>query len=216
MRAWAGPTTAVVAAIGVSIGLALTASDPRHDQPAPNPDPTKISSDAPRFTTLGELVAATDLVVVGHAVNTDRGRTFGDPGSTVMESRLITLEIDDVVRAGTGPTLDVTAGAAAVVEEPGWLQDGTPLIVDGVAPTEPGDAVLWFLDAVPSPALDAADASPAYVLVGPQGHYRIDGDRLVPAAGEDPLSERLAGLGPDGLAAAVAAVEQVVVTPAAP
>lgn len=206
---WArvGPAIAVAAAVLVMGVLAVTNDDGSRsgDASEPTPEPTEISSDAPRFASLADLAAASDLVVRGHVASTERGRTFGDPGGTVIESRLVRLVVDDVLRGGPGGD-DPAIGAAITIEEPGRLDDGTPLIVDGVPPTATGDEVVWFLTAVPSPALDRADDAPAYVLVGPQGHYRVEGARLVPAAGNDALSTELAGLGLDGLAAAVRAL----------
>jgi len=146
------------------------------------------------MATLDELVAASDVVVQGQVPATRRRRTFGEPGGRTIVSRLVTLRVETVL-AGAPPTT-----GAVLVEEEGWLDDGSPLAVDGLSPTEAGDQGIWFLAAGRDPDV------PAYVVVGPQGRYLADPQRdgrLTGAAGGDPLVSDLAELGPDGLAAAV-------------
>ena len=73
-----------------------------------------------------------------------------------------------------------------VVEEEGWLEDGTPIVVDGAPASKVGDDAIWFLDAVGTEEL------PVYVAVSAQGRYLVvDGD-LVGADGDDPLIAELA------------------------
>jgi hypothetical protein len=144
---------------------------------------------------LDELVAASDVVVEGRVVETRRGRSFGEPGGRTIVSRLVTLRVDAVL-AGAAPT-----AGAVLVEEEGWLDDGSPLVVDGLRPTEEGDSGIWFLAAGGDPDV------PAYVVVGPQGRYLAEDGRLAGAAGDDPLVSDLASLGPDGLAEAITAAD---------
>jgi hypothetical protein len=152
-----------------------------------------VSSDAPRYPTLDDLVAAADVVVAGEVESTDRGRTFGAPGGAAIVSRLVTLRVDEVL-AGTAP-----AGAPhLLVEEEGWLDDGRPLAVDGAAPTEVGDRGIWFLVDVGDPEL------PVYTVVNAEGRYLLDGRTLVGAAGDDPLIAEVEALTPGDLAARVA------------
>lgn len=195
-----GPALAVVAALAVSGGLALT-DDDGTPQPTPASEaaPVPITSDAPRFERLEQLVAASDLVVRGTVVAVEPGRVFGDPGQAAVRSRLVTLTIDEVV-AGSGAT-----GSSLVVEEPGWLDDGTPIEVDGVPASAVGTTVLWFLQSVPPLTSDAGSGPATYVLTGPQGHYVVEGDRLLGAGGDEaePLARRLEDLGLDGLRAAI-------------
>jgi hypothetical protein len=108
-----------------------------------------------------------------------------------------------VLRGGAdGPA----AGSSLLVEEAGWLEDGTPVEVDGVPGATAGSEVIWFLQAVAPPALDRPDDPAGYVLVGPQGHYEVVGTRLRGPSGDDPLVARLEPLGPAGLAEAVRAI----------
>lgn len=188
-----GPVVAMAVAI---VGALLVTGRDDAGTPAvqAEPEPVAVSSDAPRMASLDELVAASDVVVQGRVVETRRGRNFGGPGGRTIVSRLVTLRVDTVL-AGAPPT-----AGAVLVEEEGWLDDGSPLVVDGLRPTEEGDQGVWFLAAGGDPDV------PAYVVVGPQGRYLADpqpGERLTGAAGNDPLVSDLTSLGPDGLADAV-------------
>jgi hypothetical protein len=218
MRRWIGPAAAVAIAIAVIIGMA-SADSPSNDAPgASEPDAVEITSDVAFASTLEELVADSDLVVHGHVVSTDHGRIFGNPDGTVIESRLVAFVVDDVLRRTSTVPDDVRSGSSITVEEPGWLEDGTPLIVDGVPPSAVGDEFIWFLQAVPSPALDGEDDAPAYVLASPQGHFSLDGDRVTPSkdAASDPVATALAALGRDGLGDAVRVADRAAVTTPAP
>jgi hypothetical protein len=198
-RGWwlVGPVVAAV--VAVAAGLVVAGRDDAGTPAASEPsvgaraEPVAVSSDAPRVATLQELVVASDVVVQGRVVETRRGRTFGEPGGRTIVSRLVTLRVDAVL-AGARP-----AAGAVLVEEEGWLDDGSPLVVDGLRPTEEGDAGVWFLAAGGDPDV------PAYVVVGPQGRYLAESRRLAGATGGNPLVSDLAALGPDGLAQAVTA-----------
>jgi hypothetical protein len=190
-----GPVAAVAVAVVASLVLAGRGAD----QPAPpqrsvSRAPVAITSDAARVDTLEELVARSDLVVRGQVVATERGRLFGEPGAGAVQSRLVTLELAEVL-AGTG-----TPAAALLVEEEGWLEDGTPVVVDGAAPSSVGDDGIWFLTAVGTPE------APVHVVVSAQGRYLVTGDRLGGAAGDDPLVAELARLHVDELAERIAAL----------
>ena len=125
---------------------------------------------------------------------TERGRTFGTPGGTGIESRLVTIVVADVLRGAAAP------GQALLVEEEGWLDDGTPLVVDGAPPSAEGDDAVWFL-------ADLGDADgPRTVVVNAQGRYLVDGGRLEGAALDDALIASIEALGPEGLARRVAAL----------
>jgi len=190
-----GPLGAVtVAAVAA---LALTrAPGPAADEhlAATAPAPVEVSSDAPRFSSVAELAAASDLVVRAEVRATERGRAFGAPGGTSIESRLVTIVIADVLRGTAAP------GQALLVEEEGWLDDGTPLVVDGAAPSAEGDDAIWFL-------ADVGDADgPRTVVVNPQGRYVVDGGRLQGAKLDDALIASVEALGPEGLTGRVAAL----------
>jgi len=188
-----GPAAAIV--VAVTAGVALTRSD--DDAPPIAPDPVAVSSDAPRLASLDELLSASDLVVRAHVSGTERGRVFGEPGGdATVESRLVTLDVSEVL-AGAAPT-----DGAVLVEEEGWLEDGTPLIVDGAAPSSPGDDGIWFLVRVGDPDV------PVFVVISAQGRYLVDGERLAGASGEDPLIATLARLSVDELSARIAALRR--------
>jgi len=110
------------------------------------------------------------------------GRLFGQPGAGAIRSRLVTLRVDEVL-AGTPPPT-----ATIVVEEEGWLEDGTPVVVDGAPGSRPGDDAVWFLVEVASPDV------PVHVSVGAQGRYLISEGGLRGADGDDPLVRELAAL----------------------
>jgi hypothetical protein len=157
--------------------------------------PVEVTSDAPRLTSLQDLLELSDLVVRADVTGTERGRVFANPGgSGAIESRVVHLRVTAVLR-GAG----AQAGDRLLVEEEGWTAEGAPLVVDGLAPSTTGDDAVWFL-------IRAGDDEEArYVVVSAQGRYLVRGDRLVGAAGDDPLVAQLAALGPAGLDAAVAA-----------
>lgn len=128
-----------------------------------------------RFATIDEMARASDLVVVGEVVAVERGRLVGDPDHGGVISRVVTIEIADLVRDPSG-----TGATTVLVEEEGWLPDGSPLVVNGVAPTAIGDVGLWFLDEVPT-----GDAV-TYVVINSQGRFLDDGEAV---RGGDPTDE---------------------------
>ena len=197
---WAGPLAAVALAVGAAVATGQRGDDgaakPGGDEPSPAEELVEVSSDAPRHTTLDELVAAADLVVRGEVESTERGRPFGQPGGATIVSRLVTLRVDEVL-AGTSPR-----AGTVLVEEEGWLDDGRALVVDGAGPTRTGDAGIWFLVEVDDPDL------PVYTTIGAEGRYLTtpgddDADRLVGADNDDPLIADLAARSPESLAAAI-------------
>jgi hypothetical protein len=155
------------------------------------PDPVAIEAAGPTFGSLAELVAASDLVVVAEVTGISDGRTITDAAdpSAGIRTRLVTVE---VVR-----TLVGTAPPVLLIEEEAELLDGTPIVVNGVAPSGRNDRGVYFLVAGGDP-----DA-PYHALVNEQGRYLVDGSQLRPS-GADPLSAQLAALGLDGLLAAIA------------
>lgn len=194
------PVVVVVVALTVTAVVAGRSADDRAGRPDVDPAPSStteppaeaVDSDAPRYSTLAELRAAADLVVTGRVIDTTRGRVFGDTAAgTAIRSRVVTVEVTSVV-AGTDP-----GTRSLLVEEEGWLLDGTPLIVDGLAPSAVGDEGIWFLAAGGDPDLGA------YVVVNFQGRYLTNGDALRGAAGDDPLVTGLSGMGLEALVAAV-------------
>jgi len=193
--AWGIPALLVVVAV---IGAVVLTRDPVEAPPAPTtttapaPDPVAVDSDAPAFASLDELVAASDLIVRGRVTDTERGRWFGDGSERArIQSRLVTLEVEDVLRG------DAPAGGSLLLQEEGWLEDGSPLVVDGAAPSAKGDEGIWFLV---DPGDDTTDA---LILVNAEGRYLVDGPRLEGASGDDPLVAELSALTGDELAARI-------------
>ena len=166
------------------VGALVLTRDDERPTTAPTttaePQPVAVTSDAPRVATLAELVASADVVLRGEVTSTERGRLFGEPGAGAVESRLVTLRVAEVLAGAAPPETSI------VVEEEGWLEDGTPIVVDGAAPSQVGDDAIWFLDAV------GTDDLPVYVAVSAQGRYLVADDDLVGATGDDPLIDELA------------------------
>jgi hypothetical protein len=183
---------AVLVAAVVGLLLILRSDDPPASDDEPLP-PVAVTSDAPRLGTLSELVDASDIVVRARVTGTERGRVFGE-GDAAIESRIVRLRVTKVLR---GPA--VAVDDTLLVEEEGWTADGAPLVVDGLAPSEPGDDAVWFLVRV------GQDEEARHVAVSAEGRYLVRGDRLEGAAGDDPLVAELSALGTTGLETAVAA-----------
>jgi hypothetical protein len=190
-----GPAIAIVLAVVGALVLTRDRDEPVEATTTTTAaQPVAVTSDAPTVATLAELVASADVVLRGEVTSTAPGRLFGEPGSGAVESRLVTVRVDEVL-AGEAPS-----EPELVVEEEGWLEDGTPIVVDGAAPSAPGDGAIWFLDAV------GTDELPVYVAVSAQGRYLVVDGELVGADGDDPLVAELAALSADALAAEVAAM----------
>lgn len=154
------------------------------------PETVAIEAAGPTFGTLGELVAASDLVVLAEVVGIADGRTITDPADPTagIRTRLVTVEVVQALVGEPPPVL--------VIEEEAALLDGTPIVVNGVEPSRRADRGVYFLVAGADP-----DA-PYHALVNEQARYLIDGTRLRPSS-NDPLSTELAAQGLDALIAAI-------------
>jgi hypothetical protein len=124
-RAWLARTApllvVVVAAAGGGAHFLLL------DEDAPEPLAVAATS-VYDFATLDELVAASDVIVVGAVVAVDEGRLVGDPAAGAVVSRVATVRVESVL---AGEAADGVIADVVIVEEEGWLPDGTPLIVNG-------------------------------------------------------------------------------------
>jgi hypothetical protein len=107
---------------------------------------------------------------------------------------LVTVRIDDVLKGATGERL-----ATVVIEEEGWLADGTPIAVNGLAPSTEQDRGVWFLDRIET------GEGPTYVVVNEQGRYVARDGRTVGADTDDALITKIESR---PLSATVAAVRQ--------
>lgn len=188
-RWWEGAAIAVPLVAGALwLGVSVRADERAG---APRRDPVAVEAWGPAFTSLDELRAASDLIVLGEVTGVAEGRTITAPGDPAagIRTRLLTVE---VTRALQGAVPSVV-----VVEEEAALLDGTPIVVNGMAPGAVGDRGVYFLVAGSDPA------APYHAVVNEQGRYLVDGVQLRPAAADDPLAARLAALGLNGLVAAV-------------
>jgi hypothetical protein len=132
-------------------------------------------------TSLAELIDASDTVVIGRVLSTQRGRLVAGERGSGFVTRLVRLQVDEVL-AGEEP------GEELIVEEPGWLTDGSPIAVNGVPGSVEGDLGIWFLIRGTDP-----DA-PYFAVVNDQGRYLVDPHdetrfRDVPVS--DPLIDQL-------------------------
>ncbi|HEX4981902.1 MAG TPA: hypothetical protein VFV63_09395 [Ilumatobacteraceae bacterium] len=169
------PIAAIVTVVAVSATWWWSHGPTRVDAPQPlRVHATSIYD----FASLDEMAAASDLVVEADVVAVERGRLVGEPDQGGVISRIVTLAIDDVIGGET------TAPSTVIVEEEGWLPDGTPIIVDDVEPSSVGDHGVWFLDALEAP--DGADM-PAYLVINSQGRLLDRDGRVVGGDQTDPL-----------------------------
>ncbi len=113
-----------------------------------------------QFASLDEMLVASDTVVVGVVEAISRGRLVGDPDSGGVVSRVVTVRVEQVVWAPSSTIADVV-----LVEEEGWLTDGTPIEVNGVHASRAGDRGLWFLDQV------GVDDITSMVVINSQGRF---------------------------------------------
>ena len=156
-----------------------------------------VATSAYHFDALDGLVAASDLVVTGEVVETARGRLVGDADNGGVVSRIVTVRVDRVLVAGVEPV-----SGFVLVEEEGWLADGTPIMVDDVTPSAVGDHGVWFLDTISD-----GDVT-THLVINSQGRYLAEEDGLVGGDRDDPLVEQLQALGFDGLVAATDALAE--------
>jgi hypothetical protein len=149
--------------------------------------PVDVAAHGPQYSTVDELVAASDTIVLGSVERVSDGRVFTDPAdpNAGIRTQLAELSVEQVLK---GPVAH-----ALVLEEEARLLDGTPITVDGTAPSTAGERGVYFLIA-------DKQGSSNYALVGPQGRYLVEGDALLTSA-HDSLSASLAARGFKGLIA---------------
>lgn len=107
-----------------------------------DPNPTEmidVSALGPRFDSVDQLVAASDLVVEGEIVAVGHGRSITDPSDPTVgvATRLVELDVS-LVLVGAG-------GNDLVIEQESALLDGTPIAVNGMPPLDVGDSGVFFL-----------------------------------------------------------------------
>lgn len=138
-------------AVGVVLFFVLADRGGDHEQTV------DIHSSATAYQSLGALVAASDLIVVGQAITEAPGRAISapnDPDASLV-THLIGVRIDEVIRGQPSGTL--------TVEEVVALPDGTPVRVDGQPATQVGERLLLFL----------VRGDPYVAVVNGQGRYTL-------------------------------------------
>ena len=182
---------AVAPALGVlalAVGVGVVRWQTKTEAPALEPLAVTATSQY-QFQNLSGMVHSADLVVRARVEASSRGRVVGTGDAAVL-SRVVTLRVEEVL-AGSAPSPTV------LVEEEGWLPDGTPIEVNGLARSHEGMEAIWFLDRLPEGDL------PGYLVINHQGRYVIDGGHLEGADHDDSLIRRLEGLDPTELATQV-------------
>jgi hypothetical protein len=158
---WIPLARAIPIVAAVAIAVAVGAYFLMRDDDAGRRQPLAVEATSIYdFAALDELVAASDAIVVATVVAVDEGRLVGEPEEGAVISRVASLRVDTAL---IGDVADIV-----VIEEEGWLPDGTPLIVNGVAPTAVGDEGVWFLDAIDDAELRG------YLVINSQGRYLLD------------------------------------------
>lgn len=133
-----------------------------------NETPVSIEAVGPRFRSITELVDASDLVVHGTVTEIDDGRTITDSADPAagITTQLAQVDVDMVlVGQHDGPL---------IVEQEAALLDGTPVVVNGVAPLNVGDVGYLFL------IRGESDEFPYTALVNEQGWVPVVDGTLAP------------------------------------
>lgn len=143
--------------------------------------PVAIDADGPRYSTLDDLAAASDVVVVGTVVRVDEGRAITDPADpgAGIRTQLATVEVRELLAGESSGPL--------IVEQEAALLDGTPIVVDGVVPLVVGDTGALFV------VRGDSDEFPYTAFVNEQGWLPIVDDVLTPIDPTDPVWSPLAG-----------------------
>lgn len=138
------------------------------------------------FDDLGEMTAASDLVVRAHVESAEPGRVYGnaDEGGQ-FQVRQANLVVDDVL-ASKGPTPERIA-----LEEEGWDADGTCYFMNGLTWSEVGNEYYYFLRKNPD--------SDTYIHASSQGRALIKGDTLEAPTADTTLEEVIEQLTPTQL-----------------
>jgi hypothetical protein len=173
----------VALAAGVGAGLWRAAGDDDHERPI------EVRSTGAAFTSLDEMVAASDVVVIARALAVAPGRSFVTEDGSGIRSQVVTLEVGRVLAgADPGPTIGMEEEAATA--------DGRPVEVDGLRPTAAGDQGIFFLVSGDDPDV------PYFATVSTAGRYL----RASTEQGDDellgadlPLARELAALGGSAL-----------------
>jgi hypothetical protein len=183
---------AVVAAVAVPVAVLRGSSGTE-----PDGDLLRVRSTSQfAFTSLVDMAAASDLVIEGVVTSTEKGRVVGAPtnddASAGIVTRTVLIDVERVLGNGEINTLAGGTVDSVVVEEEGWLTDGTAIQVDDLRPSEVGMRGVWFLDRI------EGEEAPRYLVINSQGRLLDAGgvveggladDSLVHAAEQAPYAD---------------------------
>ena len=211
-----GPLVAVLIAIGVA-GLSARPGDPAPGStfgslpwgPVPEFAPVTIeASSAQTYTSLATLRTASAIVLRGRVVGSQRGTLVGAPGPQGAAHGIVSRLVDIEVLEGFGnPAGYSLTGTVVTVEEEGWLLDGPPIAVNGVAPLGVGAEAVWFLVPLPAEANGGGADTTKYIQINSQGRFEIVSPtgsatpRLRGADPDDTLVRQVEASGVEGLLA---------------
>jgi hypothetical protein len=134
-----------------------------------------IHSVATVFSSLGGLVAASDLVVVADVTAEAPGRALSSPADpdAAVTTRLLSLRVTETIRGDAPDSL--------TMEEIATTGDGVPIVMDGQPASEVGERLLLFLVRGDEPGIVAVVngqgryvLSPTDQIVGPPSLVPVD------------------------------------------
>jgi hypothetical protein len=159
------------------------------DRDSDAPEPIDVQATGTRFETLDELKAAADLVIEGHVVGVEDGRTISDPTDpdAGIRTRLAQINVDLAADASSATPRTV------VVEQEATLLDGTPITVNGVAPLDVGERAVLLL------VRGADDQFPYTTPISEQAVFYVVDDEVVAADPEGPIGSVFHGGSAAGL-----------------
>ncbi|MEL6982814.1 MAG: hypothetical protein AAFO29_10360 [Actinomycetota bacterium] len=147
-----------------------------------------VVATGPVLTTIEELLAAGDVVVIATVAATEPGRAITDPQDPTsgIRTSLFELAVEEVVVGA----VEAAEAGTIVVEHETALLDGTPITVNGIAPPIVGQRGLYVL------VDGSGSAFPHAALVTADSWGTLDGDRLSAPSGDGadhPLTGRTIG-----------------------
>lgn len=136
----------------------------------------------PHYESVEGMTRAASVVVKGRIVSAEPGPILGEePGRLRLQELTI---IADEVLAGRGPN-------ELVVYELAWNEYGNPVEVNGIGPSQSGEAGIFFLQEA-----DGAGYSEGFVWLGSQGRFvQVGEDQLNNDKEGDKFSQDTAALG---------------------
>ena|SRR5688572_17518313 len=164
--------------------------------PEPQSTHTMIQGFWDRYATLGDLVAASDLVV-RVKVTDGRGHSLL-PGAAKSQLNWYTdtrVAVEKVLK-GSAPS-EVIVLQMGLVGEPATMWPEMPVLKPGAR------AVLFLKDIANSRKPDQSRAT--FAVVAPQGQYEVVGDRLITVVLGTPVPDAIDKMRLDELEAAISA-----------